>query len=455
LVLLSFNKSADKNILQSLAAMSRLDQVRAIEPPETDCFTEFELDIVPSREYFQALIAADYPEPVLPRMKQAQLEQARASHKLRCDDEGKCLSEYLIKQWPNRKLTIHGFESSILDLKNTLERIQPHWNRFCDNLELSDYLIVVQRALSLHQGPQDSSSKSKVATRPSCSPPDARKWSLPSSCKDLLLRAMPNLEDYQVLLEHRELPFAVPPQDKLSSSLPDPEPEPSGVPEAREYKELDMILDRLSSDADNTRVEYATDLRRSLTSLRGTPALESSGVDYPTLQTTRQRMDYMIQTGEAYNNIAHDAINRSYGIPVFKWLHYGEMWPCITRMTLLEQVRSSSNCNMEEYTRLFLIHAGTYLAVVQQLKRMEMAILLKDQRRLLEELQNPGHSNWNPADFPDCLLLELENDIMIRAEQFQVARAIISPQSGSNSVLQMNMGKVSYMANLQAFAPRR
>lgn len=44
-------------------------------------------------------------------------------------------------------------------------------------------------------------------------------------------------------------------------------------------------------------------------------------------------------------------------------------------------------------------------------------------------------------NFPDWLLVELEGDLLIRPSQIDVALAIISPPSGANSVLQMNMGQ--------------
>ncbi|KAG4255504.1 hypothetical protein FPRO03_14144 [Fusarium proliferatum] len=51
------------------------------------------------------------------------------------------------------------------------------------------------------------------------------------------------------------------------------------------------------------------------------------------------------------------------------------------------------------------------------------------------------HSNWKPIDHPEWLLLEIDNNLLIRPSQIDVARAIISPSSASNSVLQMNMGQ--------------
>ncbi|KAK7420617.1 hypothetical protein QQZ08_010309 [Neonectria magnoliae] len=44
-------------------------------------------------------------------------------------------------------------------------------------------------------------------------------------------------------------------------------------------------------------------------------------------------------------------------------------------------------------------------------------------------------------DYPEWLLLEIDNNLLIRPSQVNVAIAIISPASSSNSVLQMNMGQ--------------
>jgi hypothetical protein len=88
-----------------------------------------------------------------------------------------------------------------------------------------------------------------------------------------------------------------------------------------------------------------------------------------------------------------------------------------------------------------LVSYGILVTNLQRLLRIKHAMLKNDQRKILEEWQNAGHENWSPTSFTDWLLLEIETDILIRPEQIDVAHAIISPASESNSVLQMNMGK--------------
>lgn len=88
-----------------------------------------------------------------------------------------------------------------------------------------------------------------------------------------------------------------------------------------------------------------------------------------------------------------------------------------------------------------LVVYGTVITQLQWLLRIKRAMLRGDALKVAEEWKNFGHENWDPLDYPDWLLLEIDSDIVIRAEQVEVAKHIISPSSGANSVVQMNMGK--------------
>ncbi|RFU36269.1 hypothetical protein B7463_g125, partial [Scytalidium lignicola] len=75
------------------------------------------------------------------------------------------------------------------------------------------------------------------------------------------------------------------------------------------------------------------------------------------------------------------------------------------------------------------------------LQRAERLLTTSENRTdLLSELQNPGHQDWDPLHHPEWLLLEVENNILIRRDQAQISREMMSPSSGENSVLQLNMG---------------
>ena len=57
------------------------------------------------------------------------------------------------------------------------------------------------------------------------------------------------------------------------------------------------------------------------------------------------------------------------------------------------------------------------------------------------EAQDSGRQNWDIQEHPDWLLFEIENNLVIRSRQIQVATEMISPYSRQNSVSQLNMGE--------------
>jgi hypothetical protein len=61
---------------------------------------------------------------------------------------------------------------------------------------------------------------------------------------------------------------------------------------------------------------------------------------------------------------------------------------------------------------------------------------------LVKEIKNIGH-NWDPMEFPEWLLLEVESGLMIRDVQEKIAAPM--RDSANNSCMQLNM--VSFAIN--------
>ncbi len=81
---------------------------------------------------------------------------------------------------------------------------------------------------------------------------------------------------------------------------------------------------------------------------------------------------------------------------------------------------------------------GLAITTLQRAHRLKAC--LHNTAEFIGELMNPGHVGWDPLSYPDWLLLELENNILIREEQAEIAKQMISPSSCSNSIMQLNMG---------------
>ncbi|KDN67446.1 hypothetical protein CSUB01_06462 [Colletotrichum sublineola] len=86
-----------------------------------------------------------------------------------------------------------------------------------------------------------------------------------------------------------------------------------------------------------------------------------------------------------------------------------------------------------------LIQFGMAITQLQRAERMLAS--LDDSTALINELKNPGHTNWSPKEFPDTLLLEIESGIMVREVQESIADKMRKPPDNDNVVMQLNMGE--------------
>lgn len=57
------------------------------------------------------------------------------------------------------------------------------------------------------------------------------------------------------------------------------------------------------------------------------------------------------------------------------------------------------------------------------------------------ELAHEGHQNWDPAEFPETLLLEVEGGFLVRDVQEDIAKHMRDLPAGHNAVLQLNCGE--------------
>lgn len=80
------------------------------------------------------------------------------------------------------------------------------------------------------------------------------------------------------------------------------------------------------------------------------------------------------------------------------------------------------------------------LRTLTALRRLRRIIGLRTAGKEPEAAQdwhNIAHRNWDPYDYPDALLLEVESDITIREKQEQVASEMRFPQVLRNASMQL------------------
>ncbi|KAL2888634.1 hypothetical protein HOO65_030135 [Ceratocystis lukuohia] len=131
----------------------------------------------------------------------------------------------------------------------------------------------------------------------------------------------------------------------------------------------------------------------------------------------------------AYNS--HRKLNRMF---VSDNLHQ----PRFTPFFFLKRLNSSE---LQRDWRSIIAAYGIAITQVQRAGRVQSAILREDWVALKSELNDIGHLNWSPEDYPNSLLLEIDSGLIIREVQQDIAHLMINPPSDQNCVTQLNMGE--------------
>lgn len=125
----------------------------------------------------------------------------------------------------------------------------------------------------------------------------------------------------------------------------------------------------------------------------------------------------------------------------YRWLKLGGLRPFVSPTSLLACLSSCSNLPTSPAMMEAISHYGVRITELQRLIRIESALVNNHYVRLRDEIRNSGHQEWEPKDYPSWLLIEIEANVLIRVQQCQVALEMNTPSSGTNSLLQLNMGQ--------------
>ncbi|KXX73436.1 hypothetical protein MMYC01_210194 [Madurella mycetomatis] len=430
LALLSFAPDANLDVLMFFAACYSLEKLRALETPKYPLFTNFGVGKEPTLDWLRQTISKTYKGSDFPANGQIGRKGRRR--------EASRFIDFVLQQWPTRPEPSPGdFEAKVFNVERAMKSIVPEWQRLYQNQRLSAYLDQAQAVLDGHQCGADVSipalwnsqiepfsvTRSGGLVVPSLVQ-DIRRNRLPTSCKPLAgydeisAQGVETAKKAPKLIHHRRFGMA-------SSK-------------AREIDELAAILSSFARSTDSMRQEYVNSLRASLEALERAASRADTDENPPALHAIQTEISTARSVMNDHFNMATAAF--SSGDPRSRWLRLADLWLWTTPISILEPLRSSNKFHLDRGTRALIVSFGLSVTRLQRLQRIRSAQLRNDTSKAVREWRNVGHAGWSPLDLPDWLLLEIDNNLLIRPEQVEVARAMISPVSRSNSVLQMNMG---------------
>ncbi|KAI9644579.1 hypothetical protein NHQ30_006600 [Ciborinia camelliae] len=436
--LISFQEGVDMNIIRVLIACSVLDDLKRLDPPEWPTYVQFRQNQVPHLSYMLQLLKScriPYPQDFrdtfdgfnLHSKQRKNLERQEHLYHLQTDADCKLFAQFLLAQWPCPEPTIEGFSTGEMqiDIPKALSIIQPEWARLFRNMELSKYLEQVQIVLNrVYSGEEFVLPRMEIQAQ----------MVYPSRVRgDEFTTLSANL---------MRMPCKIKAVSKkmIVSSMQAEDTVATGHFVSQETFLLEKIIaDIMDSKASLVRRKYGQELMQSLEAFKLFELIPKSGqqpIDPSKLASDIEEARRTVI--ELYNGICQ-SFDNSNAI----WLQRGGLFPCISTVTLLENLRSTVHKSIKfgSGMREGLVQYALQITTLQRLLRLEAAFLKGDLQRLVEEQNNMGHSNWQPIDEPDWLLIEVEANVLIRPDQVDVARATINPASKSNSVLQMNMGQ--------------
>ncbi|KAF3157660.1 hypothetical protein TWF569_000225 [Orbilia oligospora] len=440
------NDTIDMDMVRTVISFATNSVLKNCALPVGELYSKFHKDEKITADNLRTLIKPGCKTFVRPEFQAStsselnarlrELEAAEMEFASSLDAELTRIIDHLLSQWPCLRPTIKPkFKNKFIEIPQVLSIICPEWSRLFLNLQLSNHIKEIQDIL-------DKSNRFSKPPIPSPLPPrvlersmKTTKFESRTSLAECLRLPGPTTSptDLKAFLQSKR-------KGITSHNNKDPGRPLNPPLHTKEIQELEGIIRDISRTGSAVRKSYAEDLRKSLESFKTSPSLVP-GIPAKTFPSfLKAEIEHCIKRLEFLFSRIRESIE-GYRRPNY-WLKIGNMLPCITIISLLEGIRSCDKLSFGRGMRESLTLLGLLITEVQQLIRVETYRRKRNSQNLIEEEgQNIGHQDWEPLEFPDWLLLEIDGNILIRPDQIKVAHATIRPESGKNSVLQMNMGQ--------------
>jgi len=429
---LNFADDADMSFIQLIAMCYKLHSLAAIEPPLATSFDTKAGHVLNSQQILQVFQtrkepAERCPEWRIPRdtneRKKHYDKRRRSAWRLASSRVISDACQALTAQWPCSSPTtpnVPGYSTYIAS--GAMSVIENMFLKWFDNRLLHAYLsdvldyirglpvqtIVVARLVAI-----PAASIARTNEKGFFS--EADMFLLPVAPLDTLPMPLMPLS----LSNHRE---------SAQAAITIKEAQPR----------LTALVEKMESKSQcGSEIEYARDLRGSLQALNTSVIAESNA-------TTLDEDHYMTYLGncraytEKLYEVLVDAILSS---ATARAAHKISHLPRVSPVFLLKQLARDRWQFLSNSWKECIVRYALSLTALQRAERLVQLYQMKRYDDLAKELENSGHSNWDPHEFPETLLIEAESGIMVREVQEQIAGKMRQPASGCNAVMQLNMGE--------------
>ncbi|XP_044720036.1 very large low complexity protein [Hirsutella rhossiliensis] len=413
--LLAFSTKPNNAAIRALCAFSRLEKLRDLQPPDCPLFTDFKYRASLTLERLEELILVELPahepQPATLKHQKAQSEGRRETKRR---NVAKGLAKHLLAQWPCATPSTVDFDAGDTEIPQPMERVHSEWTRLHNNLTLSEYLDEAQAILDRHIGGAET-SRPKPWDPSEGTGSSAHGTVVPSLSQELLLKQGPSAPPVGNLC----------PLSQAISPASDKDETSKGSAEKREMKELGQILTTFANSSKPLWQQYGKDLLQSHDALRELGDEQQGQTNVEELESIDQNISMAREVVSRCVALIANAL--SLNDNRFRWLRQGNLWPRVSSVSLLQQLRSNDKAIFGPGMKELLVFYGTSITTLQWLLRIRHAFRRGDRQKLLEHCSDRGHSNWDPIEFPDWLLLEIESNLLIRPQHGKRKTSCIVP----------------------------
>ncbi|KIX98577.1 uncharacterized protein Z520_05878 [Fonsecaea multimorphosa CBS 102226] len=211
------------------------------------------------------------------------------------------------------------------------------------------------------------------------------------------------------------------------------------------WEDLEDITEDLLGDSSPAVREYGQLLNNSIEAMIRRSGQDQAKLSVPPGEILTQKLE------ESRHHIAY-VLSRTCALlrPSLvsgQALVGAKIWPQVSELTLLQLLSAQNRNNVPSCWMSVLLQFAREITAAQRVERLQKFLAAGDTFALNNELANPAHSKWSPEERPDWLLLECQNNFLIRPVQIRVANELLEPENGT-VLLGMGEGKTSVILNL-------
>lgn len=429
---LSYSKKVDLRLIETLLAFATVPRFQSLMPPPYSSYN-LEQGFSPNRDILIAAVkdcVRSFGESDEASLSKRHNEQESDLARRRCqtyeessESQSTSYADGLISQWPCASPSAQGRDYRLINMSQATEKVTPLFESWYRNKKFKEHLNEVQNALD-----NIDYQEGELSRNYSFEPCRSSQCSMPSiiHLKNLLRREAPVPGQHTPTsadLPRRSAFELIDPPVSTGDSSTEPTPEPPTSDDSLKSL-LQEFKSRSSTDFEKL---YAGDLLESF------GALKSRGIS---MKNECQR-----HLEEIFRSIQQKLMPVGAGELM---TYRAGLWPRISSMSLLQLLSGNASIVLSPGWKHVLVTYGKAITLLQRSERLrghDPKACVDGNGDFAKETANTGHQQWDPIQQPDWLLIEIENNFLVRPVQIKIALKMISPPSSKNTVMQLFMGE--------------